>query len=1204
MEIDVHEAEETRVEALRSLERSLQAIRVRARVLLVLRVLLLGVACTVAAVMVGAIADFVLRSPMAVRAVGLCAALVVGVWGFLRFVWPAVKFNPSLCELALRVERQPLGEGGELRGLLASALELADEERHGHESAEMRAAVIAEALRRWDDGSKVRVFRKRPALRAAGIFGATMVVLMLSVVVQPTLSRIGAERMLMPWTGVDWPKRQWAVDITSTETHAIDTALPMRSAIVRTNRGQGKTPVRVRYRGVVEDQVGPWRTSALTGQDRRVDLSPYGMRQTGSGELYERLLDPMEVLATTGARAEGGWIEYQYLTEDDETLVRRVRVVSPPAIASAMVRIVPPEYALPDAAAAGFAASDSRDLGRGQDERAMVSRVLAGSRVEVTIVSNKVLPPALGGRLADWLEPLRERSQDVTVDHVGKSIVIGATLVESVRLRVELVDEFGLHNRDDAVFSFDVVKDGPPEVVVVEPGFDEQLLAEAVVGLSAEARDDLGLVELSIETMVARRLAGSEGGAPEANGVWRELDRAEGRLGREASAKAQLKVAETGATAGDEVWVSSVARDTLGHAGFSERSEVRSTIRRLRIISETELLEQIRAELSGLRQTAMRLDEQQSRLAQRRSEQGASEALAREQAELTDRISAQRGTVSRLEQRRLRNALADGAIEGLLRDVGAAIGEAASTSDEAARALAEAGEGDRGAGEAEQQRVRDELSNLIRQLDRGEDGWVARRALERVVEEQRALIEETQRTGSRMIGRDRSELSPTERTELDRIADRQRQAARQAAEAIEELSQRSEQLRQADPSQAAAMAEASRQGRQEQVAQQLEEAADNIQQNQTSSARGEQQQALEALERMLDEINNAQRNRNAALLRQLASLLESIESLIVSQEAELERLAEARVQNAEGLDRGMMRLRDNTLAVQVEARDPELSVVGGLLDDAQVAQASAISALRAEPQNLDEAERREHESLSRLREARAEAQKLEEQLEQQEREQIIRELRSAYREQLEQQIVVRDESRPLVGEVLSRRDRATARGLGQRQETIRASLDDLLKGTQGLVDAAMFEFAHRRLDRLTERAASDLASGEVSASTISAQAEAVELLRVLVEVLSDVPSPERDFDEGADGAGGGGSGGGGGSENEPLLPPMAELKLLRSMQAVVALRTRELHDVGGGAEIDDLAEMQDELARQAKSLIERVQQQQQGPSRPREGGSP
>lgn len=1182
---------------VRELEHYLRRLRAMARALLATRALALLGACGIAALLLGGAIDFLLRSPPAVRVIGLAAAVVVGVWATFRHVWPALRFRPSLTELALRLERHDPGGDAGLRGWLASAIELSDEQAHQSESPALRSAAIAEALRRWKAAAYGHVLRTGPAAQAVLVLSAALVCLALLVATEPALARIGAKRMLFPWLGTEWPKRQLVVDVTPLDIHAIDEALPMRAAVVRTNRSLGNTPVRVEYRGRTSRGDGPWRSAALTGQMRHSSLQDLGLHSRGQGELYERLIDPAEVLATVAQGVDEGYIEYRFETEDDQTVSRTVRVVRPPQVVGAVVTIDPPEYARGDAQRVGLAAEAGRDLGKGNDERALLSGVVAGSRMSLTIRSSK--PIGTDAKLPQpaWMLALADGASDLSIRQEGAQFVIDAVLERSVRLPVELIDEFGFRSRDEAVYSFDVRPDDPPEPVVSVPESDEQLIPTAFVPVEGQARDDLGVVHAALEYQLARPPEDSEGAPPEATEPWAALQSWSGAATAEMTVQAQVDLAALGVRAGDEVWISTVATDTYAAAGLG-REPVRSGVRRLRVISESDLIEQIRAELGGLRQTAMRLDEQQAQLRDRLAEDGATRGLSAQQGELTDRIASQRATLDRLERRLARNSLDDPALSGLLNDANAAIGAAAESSSRASQEIAEQSNADEQEPERaaqEQQRVRDELANLINLLDRGEDGWVARRSVERLLEEQREIMEQTRRAGERMIGRDADQLTPQERSELDMIAERQREAAQRAGEAIDELSERSQQLSQADPSQSAAMAEAARQGRQQQVAQQLDQAAQDVQQNRTSSAQSGQQQAIDALEQMLEELDNAERNRNAALLRQLASLIQSLETLIRVQEAQIEQLALAQVRNeATGLDAGMIRLHDNTLAVLADAQQPDLAPVRTPLEDASKAQTEAITALRAQPADLEAASRSEQTSLLKMREALAEAQKLEEEAQQQEQERIRRELRQAYREQLEQEVVVRDEARQFEGRQLSRRDRASARGLGQRQQTIHDALEDLVKSTEGLSDAAVFDFAHRRLAHLTDAAANRLQLGEVDERATRSIDEAVSLLRSLVEALA--PSQgQNEFDAGAAGGGGSGSGGSGSGQQDGLLPPIAELKLLRSMQAMVAQETRAVDESGAPASdlVNELADLQNELAEQARSLMERMQQQNQ-----------
>lgn len=1162
------------------LEAYLRALRARARLLLVLRSGALWLACAGAALLVGGAIDYVLRSPMPIRVVGLAGAIAAGAWAVARSVWPAVRFRPSLSELALRLERRS-GEP-DLRGWLASALELADEQRHGDESPELRTQAMGEALARWKRSGRQGVLRTGPAAQSLLVLSVAGACLAALVVLQPSLARIGAKRMLAPWMGAEWPRRQLVVDLTPIRVHPIDEALPMRAVVVRSNRSLGNTPVRVEFRAIVGDQAGSWRTAVLTGQKRRTALREMGLAAGGQGELYERLIDPGEVIAS--GSAGDGFIEYRFFTEDDQTVAQRVQVVRPPRVVDARLSVQPPEYARPDAERAGLASGLNIDLGPGDDARATVSDVLAGSRVELVVRSSKEIPAST--EPPAWLSELAGGSRSFAWRTQGDRITVEAVLDRSVRVPVELQDEHGFRSREESVFSFDVRPDDPPEPTVRRPESDEQLIPSASVFIVAEARDDLGVVGATIEHRLARRPPGSEGAPPASDDPWVVLAEWSGVPGSPIAIEHTLALASLGARPGDEVWITATALDTFAAAGLG-RENVRSSVRRLRVITERELIEQMQAELSGLRQTAMRLDEQQALLVERLRNEGAAREIAVQQAELSDRVAGQQGTLERLMQRALRNGLSDVGLTGLLEDASRALQQAGEASNRASEQIAQ---NDAEQGEREQQQVRDELAGLVDLLDRGEDGWVARRSIERLIEEQRRLLEQTRQAGERLIGRDAGQLTPQERSELDMIAERQREAARRAAEGLDELSERARQLSRADPTQAGAMAEAARQGRRQQVPQQLEQAAEDVQQNRTSSAQSAQRSALDALEQMLDELENAQRHRNAALLRQLASLIESLRGLISAQEGQIAALAGAQVSGqVAGLDAGMIRVHDNTLAVLAEVQQPNLAPVRTPMEESRTSQESAIAALRSTPPDLDLAGRGEQASLLKLRDALAEAERLEQQAQREEQERIRRELRQAYREQLEQQVVVRDEASQLAGRTLSRRERASARGLGQRQQTIRDALDDLLKSTEGLGEAAVFDFAHRRLSRLTGASAEQLGLGEVDQRVLRSMDESVALLRSLVEALA--PSQgQNDFDAGAADAGGG-SGGGSDSQGQQqgLLPPIAELKLLRSMQALVAQQTRALGEAGEPA--GEAGRLQEQLAEQARSLIERMQQQ-------------
>ena len=567
---------------------------------------------------------------------------------------------------------------------------------------------------------------------------------------------------------------------------------------------------------------------------------------------------------------------------------------------------------------------------------------------------------------------------------------------------------------------------------------------------------------------------------------------------------------------------------------------------------------------------------------------------------LLDRLRAKQ--LERLRQRQRRNGLGDQALSGLLDEARGMLSRAGESSSRAAERVGESMDetDDRRAaelteeGSEAQDEVREELGSLIALLDRGEDGWLVRRSVERLLDEQRRLREETARTGQETLGRELDELSPSERSDLERIAERQRQAAEQARQTLDELGERARQMAQVDPAQAEAMGEASRQGRERGLEQSLEQASEQIAQNQTGGANENQDEAIEALEEMLEELDNAGRNKDSALRRVLASVIESIEALITQQERELALLAGARAEgDFTGLDEGMIRLDQNTLGVLGQVRDgaPELRPVGDLLEEASGKQRDAIRLLR-DVVVADGVAFAEDESLRLLSEAKAEAERIDEEAQDREQERQRQELRQAYREALEEQVALGAEAGDLLDIELTRRQRAGVRAMGARQRTLQERMQALLVEVEGLGDSVMFNLAHEQLDALMGSASETLGAGSVDRGVTLNQSMAVQTLQMLVEALGQPEQQEQEFEEGGGGGSGNGQPGGG---EQPLVPPIAELMLLRSMQAQIAQLTRradEGDERASGMDSQTLGRMQQGLGERAQELIEQMNQGQ------------
>jgi hypothetical protein len=1224
-------------QGIRDVAASLASLRRTAWMQLVLQRVGLGLSMLVIAIVLVGTLDYVLRLPAAVRLVLWAGGLVWVAWFVVKRVAPAWRFAPSLTDVALRLEATPAANAAGLRGFLASGLELgtlAPAAGASSDASELPVRSASEAARRFTAmGRAAGLIDSRRLLAALGVLALALLPVLCVWLASPGHARIGTMRVLAPWAGAAWPRRTEIFDSGGAKSHPRGSPLTLRALLARSPRAPGSTQVEVSFRTIVtlggSEQASPWRKAVLTWQGKRDSVAtvPDG-EPPREGEVFEMLLDPgvpAGIAPTTDLR-----VEYQFSSGDDETSVASVQLVEPPAIESAFAMVEPPAYA------AGVLANQKDwvlgrlDLGRARDQRSRVGPVLAGSRVALELTFNKPLPAPGEGEDAPnaWLNAnvpaiaaLAGEAGPIDVAVDGARWTIAFTPAESGRMVIQPLDEHGIGPREEHAIALQVAPDAPASVAIIEPPSDESVLPTAVVEAIGEGRDDVALARVALRGVLAKAPPDSAGAPHEPAGPWGELAIVDatsaqamsdaGASGARASVRAiaSVSISEMGAASGDEVWLRAGALDVL--AMSTGLGELQSATRRLRVITEAEFVEQIRGELGNLRESAMRLAEAQRSLAAERPKAQAdpSQASAQRasQENIGKRLPPMEELAEQLAQRVQRNRLEDPSLEGMLADAKDAVQDAREASDDASAQLAALSSPgtseERSAAEAQagqaQERVEQALEDLAKMLDRGQDSWAVRRELERLLSEQAQVGQQTAAAGQQTRGLEASELGQNEREALERAARRQNEVAERTEKLIEQMEARAEQLGQTDAGQAEAMRRAAQKARNERVTERQRDAAEKTRENQTGAAQQQQARAQEALEDIKEELERSDQRQDEALRRTLADIEASLTQLIERQEAELARLAPAMTSGqTKGLDEGMIALHQNTLGVLEKAEaieSPAAARLADLIDAAAQSQSAATVALRAS--DLVEAETHERASLAKLREALEEARKLDEEAEDREADRKRNELRKVYEELLELQVVLRDETAPLLEKQLSRRDRVTARALGERQLEIAAKLEETRSSTAELADAGTFELAHRRLDSVTRSAAASLAAGEAERSVSRNQSSAVRTLQALVEALRD-PKKNKDFRDEQNEAGGGGGGGGGG-QKPPLIPPIAELRLLRAMQAEAMDLTREAEESGGGAsDIRAAGDLQSELAKQGTALLDKLKSD--GPTAPPE----
>jgi len=677
----------------------------------------------------------------------------------------------------------------------------------------------------------------------------------------------------------------------------------------------------------------------------------------------------------------------------------------------------------------------------------------------------------------------------------------------------------------------------------------------------------------------------------------------------------------------------------------------------LRIISELDLARRFRRELGTVRQNAIRIEVRQAELEDDVITDGPQPGVQRAQAQIVRRIAAQRDNVDRVTARMHMNRLDDEQLGTLLQQAGdmlefagraanraveaieerqdqirltasagaakqpgATAGISARTGDdprtdepsvprdgdpdeldvlEALRDLVgpEPAYADRSIVDA-QRDVRQELVDLITLLDRDEDTWVAMRRLEELMDRQSELQAETASVGQRTLGRSWKELTAGEQEQLQRMAERQNDLAEEARQIIEDLRRRADELEDADPRGAAAMQSAADSGEQRELTRDMDNASQRVGQNQMQTAQKAQQSARQTLQQMLSDMHETTRANAQELLRRLASLIESIDRLITVQGNELEALDRSTATgDFSGRDRSMIRLAQNTQSVAAEARaaGQESRRIARLLDRAADAQGAAVLGLRAVPTDADQTRTAEDRSLELLQEARAFAGELEQAVEQRELMRQRGEILGAYREFAERESALRGETLELLGRApLDRRGLIEARALGRLQDEIRIGLDDLRVTTPELMEAPVFTHVHGRIDRWARQVTRTLRDGSLSAGgevVTERQQLIADSIGRIIGALEELITPPDKF------AGGQGQGNqsGGRGQPPPLIPPVAELMLLRGMQEQVYEQTRDLDGRRGiepgerDTRFEELGEDQRDLLRLGQEMAEVLQ---------------
>ncbi|XAM01509.1 hypothetical protein OT109_08940 [Phycisphaeraceae bacterium D3-23] len=1200
---------------------------------------------------------------------GLIVLGLAGVWLLTRVAqayrfWPTIA---ELALRAERLYPQLSGSLASAVAFSTGGGEY-EEPRARATTATMAKRAVDEAASKLDDVDLNKLIKPKPTLKAALLALLALTVMGTIAGSAPAAASTAAQRWLMPLGEAQWPKRNAIESLTDDAVRPVDGMVRLRAKVTQGLAPGMKMEIAYRVVDAEGDgEAGEWMRVRVAEQraehaagnagvfETLVEVPPQVARSLMAGERDSAVL---EYTFTAG----------DFTTEPAElTLAARPEVVSvvatitPPGYAQGLLR----EQTIPMHEQQDRIATASAYMHSDVTLRVEFNKSIPTINAYRLTEDLLHLPRNGTGRVASrWVSADAELFRNQAGDVIGFTLQI-TELLSNADFSIALTDAHGLTSTDsDRLYRLQVLQDEAPTVVLLEPMTDETVLPTARVLLKAMGEDDIAMESLALAVVAPDRANTPEDA--EETGTQVIEDPALFTTGRSGTLELEhtLDLSTLDLLPGDEVFVTAVGQDIFEIAiDGSDRTQrhdlVQSQTRRLRIITEQELADQARRVLRGVRDTAQSLERTQ-RILRQRNEDGMDPAeTAAQQGEVSRRVAAQREQVDALRERLERNgATGLDPLEELIDQADGMLDAAQEASEQAQRSLDRSSQEQQRGNEARQQaqqaeqqgeeaqqqaqtqkaedaerqqqqaqqeagesqeQVQRELAALVAALDVGESIGEVESELSQLQQDAERVADDTRELLPQTVGQEREELPEDLQEQLDRNARNQQEIAERAAALLDKMRSTAGQIaeqgeQQATPQQRAAartMQEAAEVGERQGLEENTEQAAQELEENQITDAATRQQQAQATLEQMLAEMGRQQQRQQEELRRLLQELAEKVQKLVDEQEAQLANAAQAQPGAVAILEAPLMQLRRRTMLVEQEAAaTPETDAASKALGQAVSAQAQAVRGLRANDKGA--AEQAETEALAHLREA---LRLLNEEQQEQEQEQQRQEraaLKQAYTELAERQQALHDlVAQHERGEAYGRRDWRQVNALHEEalegatfdaaQEAIRVEAEQL---SEQAGEAMVYQSMHRRIDQASGRAYVRLRERRADGLVLAEQARVAALLRAMAEALEDTGDPdkfEREQQEQEQQTGEGE----GGESPPPLVPDLAQVKLLREVQIDLRRQTEMLDRLGDqltpaerAQRLQELSAQQRELGELGAQLIEKLEAMMGG------GGSP
>ncbi len=471
-----------------------------------------------------------------------------------------------------------------------------------------------------------------------------------------------------------------------------------------------------------------------------------------------------------------------------------------------------------------------------------------------------------------------------------------------------------------------------------------------------------------------------------------------------------------------------------------------------------------------------------------------------------------------------------------------------------------------GKAEDNQQAVLDSLGDMLAQLSEWRHHRDLTGEVRELIGQQEDLNRETADVGKRTFGKSERQLSPQEQADLARLADRQRKQAQRISGLSKSFEDIAKELEKTSPQAAELLTDADDHLRQQAVAGNLRETANQLGRNQIGEATQQQQQALEDLSELSDILKNKSVSDTETLVKKLKQSREELEPLRKRQEELLRKVEEAeKIADPNERERELERLRQEQQQIRREIssmarrlRRLQARGSGSSLRRASSRMEQAEQLLQEDQRNQAEQEQREVlDDLEQAeRELAEEERRAEEQLAREMLERIGDELKSMIaREQTVIEETNRLEALRRQESNWSRAQLKTLRDLAEVQRGLKTETDGLVEVVKA---AEVFALALKGAAREMEFAAKRLEDRQTDGETVARESAAKNRFTDLIAAL-EPDKPKKTEDPAQDG-GGGGAAANAGPQGE-AIPHIAQLKMLKTLQEDLIRRTETLDRV-------------------------------------------